>query len=45
MSWVDLKLGELLSALDATGLANHTIVLVHGDHGFHLGEHGMWCLL
>ena len=43
VAWADLKLGELLGALEGARLANDTIVLVHGDHGFHLGEHGSWC--
>ena len=43
VAWADVKLGELLGALERRRLANSTLVLVHGDHGWHLGEHGMWC--
>ena len=42
ISWVDHEVGRLLAALDATGLANDTLVLFHGDHGWSLGEHGEW---
>ena len=37
--WVDQRLGELLSALDAAGYAEDTLVIVTADHGEMLGEH------
>lgn len=40
-SFVDAQIGRLLHALDATGLADRTIVVVWGDNGFHLGEKGI----
>ena len=43
VSWVDTKLGELITALERLDLANSTLVIVMGDHGWHLGEHGHWC--
>ena len=43
VSWADKKLGELLTALELLGLANSTLVVANGDHGWHLGEHGHWC--
>lgn len=37
-SFVDDQIGRLLDALEATGLADNTIVVVWGDHGYHLGQ-------
>lgn len=40
-SFVDSQIGRLLDALDETGQAENTIVVVWGDHGWHLGEKGI----
>jgi choline-sulfatase len=42
ITYVDRKFGELLAALNATGLAGDTIVVVTADHGDMLGERGLW---
>ncbi|HEY1108701.1 MAG TPA: sulfatase-like hydrolase/transferase, partial [Opitutaceae bacterium] len=41
-SYVDAQFGRVLAALDEFGLAQNTVVVVWGDHGFLLGEHGIW---
>ena len=41
-SFVDAQVGRVLDALDAAGLAENTVVVVWGDHGYKLGEHRSW---
>ena len=41
-SYMDAQLGRVLDALRETGQDRRTIVVVWGDHGFLLGEHGVW---
>lgn len=42
VSFIDDLVAELLDELQKTGKAENTIVVLWGDHGFHLGDHGMW---
>ena len=42
VTFLDAQLGLVLDALEETGLADNTIVIFFADHGFHLGEHGVW---
>lgn len=42
VSFVDAQIGRLVAALKENGLDEETIVVLWGDHGWQLGEHGMW---
>ena len=42
VSFADAMVGELIDALDASGRADRTIIVLWSDHGFHLGEKGRW---
>lgn len=42
VSYLDAQVGRLLDALEKEGLADNTIVILWGDHGWQLGDHGLW---
>lgn len=42
VSYTDALVGRLLAELERTGLDKNTIVIVWGDHGWKLGDYGMW---
>ena len=43
VSYTDAQIGKILNELEALGLADNTIVVLWGDHGWNLGDHMMWC--
>jgi len=43
VSYADAQIGRLLEGLKENGLYDNTIIIIWGDHGWKLGEHGMWC--
>lgn len=42
VSYSDAQVGKLVTKLKQLNLDDNTIVIVAGDHGFSLGEHGLW---
>ncbi len=42
ISYTDTQVGKVMAKLEELGLDDNTIVVVWGDHGWHLGDHTVW---
>ncbi len=42
ISYTDTEIGRVLAELDRLGLRRNTVIILWGDHGYQLGEHGTW---
>lgn len=42
VTYADAQIGRILQKLDELKVRENTIIVVWGDHGWHLGEHGIW---
>lgn len=43
VSYVDAQIGKLLDALEDRNILENTVIVLWGDHGYHLGDHTEWC--
>ncbi len=42
-SFTDTQIGKVLKSLESLGMKDNTLIVLWGDHGYHLGEQGFWC--
>ena len=42
VSYADAQVGHMIKALEEAGVRDNTIIIVWGDHGWHLGDMGIW---
>jgi iduronate 2-sulfatase len=42
ISYMDAQIGKVLEALEQSGAAKNTIIVFFADHGYQIGEHGLW---
>jgi arylsulfatase A-like enzyme len=42
-SYIDALVGRMLETLERNGQIENTIIVLWGDHGWHLGDHDIWC--
>lgn len=42
VAYLDAQIGKVLNEIDRLGIRENTIIVLWGDHGYHLGDHGLW---
>lgn len=42
ISYIDAQIGKVMDTLEKKGCLENTIIVLWGDHGWHLGDHGLW---